>query len=121
MSMRRALSQLSIKRGDTLALDCVVAADLAGWRVRSQIRASNDRLLAECVVSALAYDAEAKVTHYAITVDAAVTRTWPMPVAPRRTYPAVMDIEYTDPAGVVQSTETVALEIERDVTRPVVA
>jgi hypothetical protein len=113
---------LAIKRGDTLALDCAVSRDLTGWAVRAQIRAaSNDRLLAECTVSVLPYDAEAGVTRYALTVAPEVTRAWPMPVGTRPTYPAVLDIEYTDPAGVVQSTETVALEIERDVTRPVVA
>lgn len=118
MSTRRPTGQLSIKRGDTLALDCAVAADLAGWGVRAQIRvASNDRLLAECTVSVLAYDAEAGVTRFALSVAAEVTRAWPMPVGTRPTYPAVLDIEYTDPVGVVQTTETIAIEIERDITR----
>jgi hypothetical protein len=107
------MTQLSIKRGDSLALDCEVAADLADWAVRAQIRgAVNDTLLAECVVSTLTYDDEDAVTRYALTVAPEVTATWP----PLR---AVMDIEYTDPSGVVQSTETIALVVERDVTREV--
>jgi hypothetical protein len=105
------MTQLSIKRGDTLALDCEVAGDLSGWTVRAQIRGTvNDALLSECVVSVLAYDAEDEVTRYALTVAPNVTATW----APGR---AVMDIEYTDPNGMVQSTETILIQIERDVTR----
>jgi hypothetical protein len=102
--------RLDAKRGDTLALDCAVDADLTGWAVRAQIRAGNDALLAECVVTGPVYDLEDAVTRYVLTVDAAVTAAWPAGTAG-------MDIEYTDPFGVVQSTETVLLVVRGDVTR----
>ena len=103
--------RLRVKRGDTLALDCQVDVDLNGWAVRAQIRRGPDqRLLADCDVAILGHDAEAAITHFAVTVPAGETAQWPLGSAE-------MDIEYTDPAGVVQTTETVALDIQRDITR----
>lgn len=103
---------LYIKRGDDLALDCAVAGDLTGWTARSQIRATSGGLLAECVVSPLVYDPVDEVTRYSLSVAAADTATW-------KPGSAEMDIEYTDLAGLVQSTETVPMTIQRDITRAV--
>ena len=104
------MDRLSIKRGDTLALDCEVDVDLAGWDVRAQIRDLSGRLLAELELSMEAYDATAKVTRYVMTVPAATTSVWPLGSAE-------LDIQYIDPAGVVQSTESVSLLVGRDITR----
>lgn len=99
------------KRGDTLALDCSVDVDLDGWTVRAQIRRGpSQHLLADCDVAILEYDAESAITHFAITVSAEETAKWPLGSAE-------MDIEYTDPDGLVQSTETIMLDVQRDITR----
>ncbi len=110
------MSTLLVKRGDDVVLDCAVAGDLTGWGARSQIRLQSGRLLAECDVSDLVYDDGDEVTRYALTVASAVTETWPVS---HDDIDAQMDIEYTDPDGLVQSTETITIRVSADVTRPV--
>lgn len=102
--------RLRVKRGETLALECALEGDLTGWTVRSQIRTPNDRLLAECDVSPLVYDAAEDMTRYTLTVSETLTATWAVGGAEG-------DIMYIDPEGIVQLTETFAIPIERAVTR----
>lgn len=109
------VTRLEIKRGDSLALDCqaladdgVTPIDITGWTLRSQIRNARDGLLAELSVT-LTTPAEGR---YSLTAALGATATW----SPGS---AEMDIEYEDPAGLVQSTETVPVLILRDVTRVV--
>ena len=106
-------TRLEIKRGDSLALDCqaltadgVTPLDLTGWLIRSQVRNAREGLLADLTVTITA----AEEGRYHLAAAASVTATW----TPGQ---AEMDIEYEDPQGLVQSTETLPLQIQRDVTR----
>lgn len=105
--------RLELKCGDTLDLDCQAleaeagpARDLTGWSLRSQVRSHAGALLAELAVAVT----DATEGRYTLTAPAATTATW----APGQ---ARMDIEYTDPAGVVQSSETVVVHVLADETR----
>lgn len=105
--------RLELKRGDTLALDCQALAtadgpaiDLTGWALRAQVRTHAGALLAELSVTVT----DATEGRYSLGALAATTATW----APGM---AIMDIEYTDPEGVVQSSETVVIHLLADVTR----
>lgn len=109
----RPSPRLDLKRGDTLALDgqALTAAagpplDLSGWTLRAQVRSLTDMLLAELTVVVT----DATAGRFTLTAAAGVTATW----APGL---ARMDLQYNDPAGVVQSTETVELVVLPDVTR----
>jgi len=104
---------LDLKRGDTLILDCQAlqasggpAQSLAGWRVRSQVRSPQHGLLAE-LQAAVTDPAAGRFT---LGAPPSLTAAWPLG-------PARMDIEYTDPAGVVQSTETLIVNVIADETR----
>jgi len=106
------LQTIEIKRGDTLALECqvleldeVTPIDITGWTIRSQVRSTAGALLTSLTV-AITDAAEGKYTVVASPVD---TATWPRV--------ARMDIEYTDADDTVQSTETLALDVLRDITR----
>ena len=108
-----AAPRLELKRGDTLALDCQAleaeagpARDLTGWSLRAQVRNHAGALLAELAVTVT----DATEGHYSLVAPAATTATW----APGQ---AAMDIEYTDPEGVVQSSETVVIHLLADETR----
>jgi hypothetical protein len=103
---------LRVKRGDHFALPCAVTGDLSTWTIASQIRSPKDRLLATCTITGVVYDSATDTTHYSLIVPSSITATWPLVTA-------MVDIEYTDPAGVISSTETFEVLIERDVTRPV--
>lgn len=106
-------TRLGIKRGDSLVLDCqvlttdgVTPLDLTGWLIRSQVRNVKEGLLADLTVTITG----AEEGRYSLAAAASVTATW----SPG---PAEMDIEYEDPQGLVQSTETLPVQIQRDVTR----
>lgn len=108
-----AAPRLELKRGDTLALEAQVleaeagpACDLTGWALRAQVRSAAWGLLATATVTVT----EAAAGRYTLMVPAATTATW----APGT---ATMDIEYTDPEGVVQSSETVLIYLLADVTQ----
>jgi hypothetical protein len=107
------MTTLQIKRGDTLDLDCRVyeyaggpALNLSGWTIRSQVRKRSGALVEVLVVTIT----DAAQGRYTLSAPAAKTALW----TPDQ---ARMDIEYTDPSGVVQSTETTTLDIIADVTR----
>lgn len=108
MSARR----ISVKRGDTLRLDCqlldsdgVTAIDLTGWTVRSQIREADGTLIDDLTVM-MGTLIEGRYSLIAEATD------WPVSDIPAR-----MDVEYTDDVGVVQSTETIMVQIVADETR----
>ena len=105
--------RLEIKRGDTLRLDCqALDSDgdpidgISAWSIRSQIRSKAGALIADLAVS-ITDEAESR---YQLAAVDEVTQTFPVGWA-------AMDIEYTDPDGVVQSTETIDINIIADVTR----
>jgi hypothetical protein len=104
--------RIEIKRGDTLALDCQALSapktpqSLAGWTIRAQIRDRAKAMLADLMVTI----EDAAEGRYVLTAGSEITAAW-------ATGPARMDIEYTDPGDVVQSTETLIVDIIEDVTR----
>ncbi|MCU0843221.1 MAG: hypothetical protein MUC79_16120 [Thiobacillaceae bacterium] len=104
---------LDLKRGDTLALDgqALTASagpplDLTDWTLRAQVRSLRGVLLTDLVVAVT----DASEGRFTLTAAAGVTATWDPGTAR-------MDIEYTDPTGVVQSTETLLVQVLPDETR----
>jgi hypothetical protein len=103
---------IEVKRGDTFSLDCqvfeadgVTPTDITAWTIRSQVRTTAGALLTS-LTAAITTAADGEYTLTALPVD---TAAWPRA--------ARMDIEYTDSGGVVLSTETLALDVVRDITR----
>lgn len=104
---------IDLKRGDTLALDCQALEgldgpprDLTGWGIRSQVRSSFGARLASLVVLI----EDAADGRYSLRAEPPTTAAWPLGQAR-------MDIEYTDPDGIVQSTETVLVSVLPDETQ----
>jgi hypothetical protein len=105
---------IEIKRGDTFDLECTAyesldgpARSLAGWSIRSQVRSQSGALLTELVVTMT----DVATGSYRLSLGpGSNTSTWSVGVY-------AMDIEYTDPDGVIQSTETLAVSVIRDETR----
>ena len=100
-----------IKRGDTLHWtaelrddDAAPPTSLTGWQIRAQVRTRHADLLAHLGIT-IAPDQ----LSYTLDATPAVTATWP-PGLQR------LDIEYTDPAGRVVSTETISLRVLEDIT-----
>lgn len=103
------MTTLSIKRGDTflftasLSDDAGTPTNITGWTIDSHLRDDNDALVATLNVT---------VTNAALgqfTVRHDDTGGWPSRL--------VWDLQYTDAAGVVRSTETIVLSVMADVTR----
>ena len=102
------MTTLSIKRGDTFLYTASLSDDagptnITGWTIASQVRDDNDALVATLNVT---------VTNAALgqfTVRHDDTSAWPARL--------VWDLQYTDAAGVVRSTETIVLSVMADVTR----
>jgi len=102
--------QIRIKRGETFLLECSVSnpdgspVDLTGWTIVSQIRDGHGVL-----ISALSVDIHTPAAgQYRLRGND--TDAWP----PGRAH---MDVAYTDVGGRALTTETVAVEIEHEVTR----
>lgn len=102
----------SLKRGDTF-LPAIAVTDgagaplsLAGWLIKSQIRDATQRLVADLDVIN--------------RVDASGTYTLrPAATTPEAGWPVgdhLWDIQYTNPAGVVMSTDTILVSVLQDVT-----
>jgi hypothetical protein len=109
------MEKIIVKRGDTWAPSIVATnpdtgavQSLAGWQIASQIRSARGALIAPLTVTnrndaAGLFTLAAPGTH--------PTTGWPVG-------DHLWDIEYTDPAGHVASTVTIAVAIEMDVTHP---
>lgn len=102
---------LTVKRGDTLSV-IVVRKDEDGnpltgdaLKLRSQIRNSNDQLLASFAISETSTPGE-----YLFEVPPSVTLTFPLGRLD-------WDIEYNSGTGYIKSTETLAIRVDKDVTR----
>lgn len=92
------------KRGDTFLFSCTRAdTDLTDWTIASQVRDISLNLIATCDVT-ITDAAEGKFT---VQVDD--TTAWPIDLL-------LWDIQYTDNAGIIQSTETVRVKVKQDVT-----
>jgi regulator of protease activity HflC (stomatin/prohibitin superfamily) len=99
------------KRGDTFDMQGAVTdntgepLDITGWLIRSQIRTVAGELVAELTITV----SDPLTGRYHLTAPDG-TDLWP--IGAHR-----QDIEYTDPAGRILSTETVTLRVVEDVTR----
>ena len=97
------------KRGDTFYKANVVsdengAVDISGWTITSQLRDSNDALIAQCAVVVT----NAVTGSYTLTV--ADTTAWPLGAL-------FWDIQYIDGGGKIYSTETIQVVVLKDITR----
>ena len=102
------------KRGDSFALTCTFKSAgqptaLTGYTIRAHLRNGMGGLIAE-LVPQIAADQVATPGRFFLTpADQAQTKTWPAPGN------ISCDIEFTV-GGVVHSTETFLIPIERDIT-----
>jgi hypothetical protein len=107
------MASITHKRGDTFRFAAVLresktgpVIDLGGWVIASMIRAADtDALIAELTVTVT------NAAQGAFTLRADDTDAWPVGTA-------YWDIQYTDPGTVIQSTETISVQILEDVTYP---
>lgn len=106
------MTGITLKRGDTLAVDGVVAqdaggaVDLTGYTVRSQVRRQSGDLVSALTVTVT----NAALGTFTLVAAAAETRGW----APGR---HACDVEYASGGGVVSSTESFPFTVLEDVTR----
>jgi hypothetical protein len=105
------VQKVQLKRGDTLIMNVTATsdtgsvADLTGWTVRAQLRQGNT------LVDTLVYTAvDLPNGRFTLKNGAAGTTGYPVSTL-------VCDIEYTDPSGVVASTETFGVQVLADVTQ----
>lgn len=103
----------TITPGDTLAMTCSLDIDgtphdLAGITIRSQIRTTQLKLLAEFQVTKL-QDHVGALTLFELRADPAITAAWPAG-------PAVVDITYTWPDGTVETTPMFGVQINHRIT-----
>lgn len=104
------MAEIKHKRGDSFRLSASVktgadgvAIDITGWTIRSQLRKPDATLIDTLSVSYIA------PTGGSFEIYSDNSSIWPTGVA-------VMDIEYTDGAGKIFSTETIQVRIMGDVT-----
>lgn len=104
-------TKIRFKRGDTFIFYATLkntsgaAIDLTGWAIKSQVRNANDSLMDEAVITVTS----AVSGQYSIKISD--TSAW----VPNEIYS--MDIQYTDPADSIISTETLYIAIIKDQTR----
>lgn len=107
------MAGLTHPRGDTLSLlgtwsENGTPTDLTGWTVRSQVRTQTDDLVGELTIT-LANQLTAP-GQFTLAATAAQTAAWPVKVLR-------CDVEFTDPDGVVSSSDVFSLSILADMTR----
>lgn len=100
------------KRGDTFLFEAVLreskngpVIDITDWTLESMVRDADSVLIAELDVTVT----DAAQGEYTVSADD--TSDWPVGLA-------YWDIQYTDDAGVIRSTDTIALAIIQDITYP---
>lgn len=93
------------KVGDTFIITASVNFDLTGWTIRSQLRGLDGSLLTDLVYEPNTFGEE-ESTYKLIREN---TTAWK---------PGVYhcDIEYTDPNGIIKSTETFQVNLARGIT-----
>lgn len=99
------------KRGDTFSLSSSVenegvAVDITGWTIESQVRQSDDTLVQALTVTIT----DAVNGLFTISATALQTESWPIASL-------LCDIEFTEPSGEVNSTETFTISVQKDITR----
>lgn len=93
------------KRGDTFLLTCTTDVPLTGYSIASQVRDKSFKLIAQLTVN---------ITQ--TTPDGVYTLTYPTGTS---TWPVGLlecDVQYTNNAGIIISTETFEINVLRDVT-----
>ena len=106
-----AATKIAFKRGDTFTLACAVEDDagdpmsISGWTIAAQVRTQLGVLVAGLTVGSR-NDAAGT---YRLT--ASSTTAWPVE-------PLHLDVQYTDAAGVIVSTDDVLIAMQRDATIP---
>ena len=104
---------MKFTRGDTFEFSGPVTAkvngltvtDLTGWSAKSQVRSERGDLLDDLVVTFLSYSPAA-----INLASSKSTEDWPVGTAK-------IDIEFTNPAGKIVSTQVVSFTVTQDVTR----
>lgn len=108
------MARARIKRGATFEAACThrdaagAAVNLTGWTLTSQVRTQGGRLVGDLTVTLA--DQVADPGSFTVRAEAAATAAWPLDVL-------IWDIRFDAPTGVV-FTETVELEVLRQVTEP---
>lgn len=105
-------AQLTIKRGDDFRMDISLTdpnnnndpVDITGWTIRSQVRRGKN-LTAELTVAII----DAANGQFRLTAPASATETWKVDTHK-------CDIEFTQPAIGVTSSETFEVIVSEDVT-----
>ena len=101
---------ITIKRGDTFRRSCAVTTDagaavpITGWQIAAQVRTQAGALVASLTIADRS-DGAGTYTLIGATAD------WP-------TTTLALDIQYTDAAGTVMSTDDVLIDVRRDQTQP---
>jgi len=103
---------LTIKRGDTLALDCqlldgATPVDMTGWQIDCWVRDGAARVVHRFAAAIT----DAAQGRYLLPAASAVTRAWPVGRLDT-------DIRYQDGAGTVMHTCTLQLHVADTVTVP---
>lgn len=99
------------KRGDSFRVSAIVkiggvVQDITNWDIQSQIRREGDTAFVQDVTVERIDDLAGS---YVLRVDD--TSAWPIACL-------VWDVQYTMDTGQVISTQTVVIDVRRDVTRP---
>ena len=105
------MATITHKRGDTFELSCTlenqgVAVDITNFTITSQVRQSDDTLLQALTVTVT--DAAAG----AFTLGATATETEGWGIASYE-----CDIEFVEPGGEVNSSQTFTINVLKDITR----
>lgn len=101
------METIRFKRGDTFSPTCTTDQPITGYTIASQIRTKTNKLIST-LVPAIAQSTPIGV--FTLTHSGS-TQTWPVETL-------YWDIQYTNGSGKIVSTDTVELEIEKDITQP---
>lgn len=104
------LPSYSHKRGDTFSLAGPGTLPAGTWTAVSQLRdASTDRLIDNLDVTLSPFVSGAYTHQLALAKDAAATALWPIATL-------LLDVQFVDAGGTVRSTQTVQVNVTRDIT-----
>ena len=96
---------ITLKRGDSFLFTCTTDAPLTGYSVASQIRDKSHKLITDLAVSIIQTTPTGAFT---LTTPTG-TSSWPVGLLE-------CDIQYTNNAGFVVSSETFEIDLIRDIT-----
>jgi len=99
------MASITFKRGDTLQLACSCDNNITGWSILAQVRDTNQKLISPLTVNI----SQSSPTGVFTLTPTVATSSWPIGTL-------YMDIQYTTASGQVVSTETVGIEVVRDIS-----